>query len=90
MWKELQQKINDSPVRIEWSSDGQHGKGKLTKINITNDYIEFFITDDKLEVGSFSLKSLRSMVGFSPQEGEGLNIFLPMGNITILCIKIEL
>lgn len=84
MWKELQQKIHDSSVRVEWSSDGQHGKGKLTKIDISDDYIEFFITDDRLEVGSFSLKSLRSIVGFSPQEGEDLNIFLHMGNITIL------
>jgi hypothetical protein len=90
MWKELKQKIdehNDSghPARVEWSSDGKDGKGKLTNINIERDYVEFFITDDRQEVGSFMLKSLRSVIGISPQEGEDLHIFSHfMGNITIL------
>lgn len=90
MWKELQQKIdeyntNGSPARVEWSSYGEDGKGKITKINISGEYIEFLITDDRPEVGSFTFRSLRSVTGISPQEGDDFNIFSPhMGNITIL------
>lgn len=90
MWKELKQRIEEynargAPARVEWSSDGQDGKGKLTNIDVKDDYVEFFITDDRPEVGSFSLKSLRSVIGISPQKGDDLCIFSPyMGTITIL------
>lgn len=89
MWKELQQKIigynvDGSPARVEWISDRENGKGILTNITIKGDYIEFFITDDRPEVGSFILKSPRSVIGISTQKGDDLNIFSPyMGNITI-------
>ena len=88
MWKELKQKIaekndNGSSVRIEWSSEGKEGKGILTKININGD-IEFFITDDKPEIGSFVLKSSRNIIGISPQTGDDLYIFSHfMGSIMI-------
>lgn len=91
MWKELQEKIaeknvNCSPARVEWSSDGEDGKGVLTGIKVTGDYIEFFITDDRPEVGYFSLRSARDVLGISPQEGDNLYIFSHyMGDITILC-----
>lgn len=90
MWKELQQKIEERnnsgfPARVEWSSDGKNGKGKLTKIDIDHGNIEFFITDDRPEIGSFTLKSSRSLIGISPQEGDDLYIFSHyMGSITIL------
>lgn len=90
MWKELKQKIEEnnikgSPSRIEWSSDGEKGKGKLTRIDITGGNIEFFITDDRPEIGSFSMRSSRSLIGISPQEGDDLHIFSHyMGHITIL------
>lgn len=90
MWKELQEKIaeknaNGSPARVEWYSDGEEGKGKLTDINVDREYIEFFITDDRPEVGSFSMRSARNVLGISPQEGDGLHIFSHyMGTITIL------
>ncbi len=85
MWEELQQKINDSPARVEWSSDGECGRGELTKINISDNYIEFLINDDRPEVGSFLLGSLRNIVGIASIDGENLNIFSDyMGNITIL------
>jgi hypothetical protein len=93
MWKELQQKIeerniNESPVRIEWSSDGEDGKGILTRIDISDSNIEFFITDDRPEIGSFSMRSERNFIGISPQSGDNLYIFSHyMGNITILCDK---
>lgn len=90
MWKELQQRIaernvNGSPARVEWSSDGEDGKGNLMEINLHDDYVEFLITDDTPEVGSFMLRSSRNVIGISPQEGDDLCIFSPyMGNITIL------
>jgi hypothetical protein len=90
MWRELQQDIaeknaNGSPVRVEWSSDGEEGKGKLVEIDVSGDYVEFFIDDDDPEVGSFSLRSARSVLGISPQEGDDLYIFSHyMGSITIL------
>ena len=90
MWKELQQKIaekkvNGSPARVEWSSDGEHGKGKLMDINVSGDYVEFFINDDRPEVGSFTMRSTRNVLGISPQEGDDLYIFSHyMGSITIL------
>jgi len=90
MWKELQQKIEENnisgiPVRVEWSSDGANGKGKLTRIDVYNGYIEFFITDDRPEIGSFTMRSSRSLIGISPQEGDDLYIFSHyMGSITIL------
>lgn len=90
MWKELQQKIaeynvNNSPTIVEWSSDGEDGKGKLTEIGVSEDYVEFFITDDRPEIGSFSMRSSRSLVCISPQAGDDLHIFSHyMGSITIL------
>lgn len=90
MWKELKQKIeenntNNSPSRVEWSSDGEDGKGKLTRIDVSDSHVEFFITDDRPEIGSFSMRSSRSFVGISPQEGDDLHIFSHyMGNITLL------
>lgn len=90
MWKELQQKIeekrtNGSPARVEWSSDGEHGKGKLMEIKVSGDSVEFFINDDRPEMGSFTMRSARSVLGISPQEGDDLNIFSHyMGSITIL------
>lgn len=90
MWKELQQKIaekktNGSPARVEWSSDGEHGKGSLTEIKVSGDYVEFFINDDRPEIGSFTMRSTRNVLGISPQEGDDLYIFSHyMGSITIL------
>lgn len=90
MWKELQQKItekniNGSSVRVEWSSDGENGEGDLTNVSIGGDDVEFFITDDRPEVGSFTLRSSRNLLGFSPQEGGNLHIFSHyMGSIKIL------
>jgi hypothetical protein len=90
MWEELQQEIaekntNGYPVRIEWSSDGEHGKGKLVEIKISGDSVEFFINDDRQEVGSFTMRSARNVLGVSPQDGDDLYIFSHyMGSITIL------
>jgi hypothetical protein len=90
MWQELQQDVaernaNGSPARVEWSSDGEDGKGKLTDIVVSEDYVAFFITDDRPEVGSFMLRSARSVIGISPQEGNDLHVFSHyMGNLTIL------
>jgi hypothetical protein len=90
VWKELQQKIaeknaNGNHVRIEWSSDGEHGKGKLMDIKISGDSVEFFIVDDRQEVGSFTMRSARNVLGMSPQEGDDLYIFSHyMGGIKIL------
>jgi hypothetical protein len=90
MWKELQEKIaeknaNGSPARVEWSSDGEDGEGTLTEINVDGEYVEFFITDDSPEVGYFTMRSARSVLGISPQEGNDLHIFSHyMGTITIL------
>lgn len=90
MWEELKEKIeeknaNGYHTRVEWSSDGEGGKGELTEINVTGDYVEFFITDDRPEVGYFSLRSARNVLGISPQEGDDLYIFSHyMGSITIL------
>lgn len=90
MWKELQQKIaekkiNGSPTRVEWSSDGEHGKGNLVDIKVSGDYVEFFINDDRPEIGSFTMRSTRNFLGISPQEGDNLYIFSHyMGSITIL------
>lgn len=90
MWKELQEKIaeknaNGSPARVGWFSDGESGEGMLTCIDISKDHVEFFIVDDRPEVGSFSLSSARNVLGISPQEGNDIHIFSHyMGNITIL------
>lgn len=48
MWKELQHKIennniNGSRTSVEWYSNGKYGKGKLNKISVCSDNIEFFI-----------------------------------------------
>ena len=90
MWKELQQKIaernsNGSPARVEWSSDGRDGEGKLTEIKVTGDYVEFFITDNRPEIGYFTLRSARSVLGIIPLDREGgIHIFSHyMGTITI-------
>lgn len=90
MWQELQKKIAEknakgSPARVDWSSDGVGGEGKLTEIKVSEDYVEFFITDDRQEIGSFSLRSERNVLGISPQSGDNLYIFSHyMGSITIL------
>ena len=89
MWKELQQKIyernaNGSPARIEWYSDGKNGEGKLTEMKVTEDYVEFFITDNRPEVGYFTLRSARSVLGIIPMDGKNIHIFSHyMGTITI-------
>lgn len=89
MWKELQQKIaerntNGSPARVEWSSDGEDGEGKLTEIKVSDDYVEFFITDNRPEVGYFKLRSTRSVLGIIPLSGDDIHIFSHyMGTITI-------
>lgn len=90
MWKELQEKIDEknssgSHTRVEWFSDGEYGEGKLTGINVSEDRVEFFIVDDRPEVGSFSLSSARSVIGISPQRGDDLHISSHyMGSIIIL------
>jgi hypothetical protein len=90
MWKELQQDIaeksaNGSPARVEWSSDGEDGKGKLVEIIVSDDYVEFFINDDRPEIGSFSMRSARSVLGISAQKGNNLHVFSHyMGSIAIL------
>lgn len=77
--------INNSPIRVEWSYNGKSGKGSLTNIDISVDYLEFFITNDSQKLGSFTLRSPKSVTAVSPQEGDNLCIFSPyMGNITIL------
>lgn len=90
MWEELKEKIeekntNGSPARVEWTSDGEDGEGQLTNINVNEDYVEFFIIDDNPEVGSFTLRSARNVLGVSSQDADNLNILSPyMGSITIL------
>lgn len=86
----LEQRINDNnakgcSVRVEWSYKGKTGKGKLTNIDTNGDHIEFFVTDDNSNVGSFTLISPRTVTAVSPQEEDDLCIFSPyIGNIKIL------
>jgi len=90
MWKEMKQKIeennnNGSPTIVEWSSDGEDGRGRLTGMEVSDSHVEFFITDDRPEIGSFSMRSSRAIIGISPQEGNDLHIFSHyMGSITLL------
>ena len=77
--------VHNYPVRVEWSYNGKSGKGRLADINVNSDYLEFSITNDGPECGSFTLRSPRSVIAVSPQEGDNLCIFSAyMGNITIL------
>lgn len=93
MWDELKEKVIRRKMichalRVEWQSDGESGKGELTDIDITDDYINFIIRDDNPEVGVFEMGSARSMAGLVPDEEGRMRISSSfMGEIVILLDK---
>lgn len=92
MWEELKEKVIRRkmicmPLKVEWHSDGESGKGELIDIGISDDFLSFHIRDEKLGVGRggfFELGSTRSVVGVN-SDVNGLRISAPhMGEIVIL------
>lgn len=89
MWDELKEKairrkMICHALRVEWKSDGESGKGEIVNIDITDDYINFIIRDDNLEVGVIELGSAREFLGAN-DDVNGLRISARyMGEIVIL------
>lgn len=89
MWEELKDKVINRkmiciPLKVKWWSDGESGEGELNDIEISENFIEFHIRDDKLEAGFFSLGSRREFLGANG-DVNSLRISAPyMGEIVIL------
>lgn len=92
MWEELKEKVIRRkmicmPLKVEWHSDGESGKGELINIGISDDFISFHIRDEKSGVrqgGFFELGSTRSAVGVN-SDINGMRISARyMGEIVIL------
>ncbi len=94
MWDELKEKairrkMICHALRVEWKSDGESGTGEIVNIDITDDYINFIIRDDKDEVGVIELGSAREFLGANG-DVNGLRISARyMGEIVILPDKKE-
>jgi len=92
MWEELKEKairrkMICHALRVEWKSDGESGEGEIVNIDITDDYINFIIRDDNLEVGVIELGSAREFLG-ADGDVNGLRISARyMGEIVILLDK---